>query len=100
MLYVPAFCSLLILLNLIEFRYGSDAVRRLGWLGRTSYGNYLIHSPLQMLFLIFVSFGLVDLEHVMQWYFMVMYISVVIMVSLLSFKYIERPIQKKVLNRF
>lgn len=99
-LYVPAFCSLLILLNLIEYKYGSAAIKKLDWLGRTSYGNYLIHSPLQMLFLIFVSFGFLELEHVMKWYFMGVYITVVIMFSLLSFKYIEKPIQKMILNRF
>jgi peptidoglycan/LPS O-acetylase OafA/YrhL len=92
-LYAPLFGSILIMACLLEYRYGSMWLKRIRWVGNTSYGNYLWHTPIQLLFLMFVSLGFVNLNVIYGRYFLGAYMATVITVSLLSFRFFERPMQ-------
>lgn len=94
LIYAPMFGALVAILATIEKMYQTKSLSKFKWIGDTSYGNYLWHSPLQMLFLILVSEKMIDGSIVYSAYFIVFYILVVIGVSIFSFHYYEKPMQK------
>lgn len=70
-------------------------VSRISWLGDISYATYLLHFPIQILFvLVFNFFGLQLLED----YVLFIYLTFVVVGALLSFNYFERPAQRFLRN--
>jgi peptidoglycan/LPS O-acetylase OafA/YrhL len=99
-LYAPLFGAILIMACLLEYRYGSMWLKKVRWIGNTSYGNYLWHTPIQLLFLIFVGLGFVDLNVIYGRNFLGAYMATVIAVSLLSYRFFERPMQAFLRSKF
>lgn len=100
MLYVPLFGFILIFACALEYMYGNAWLKKIRWIGNTSYGNYLWHTPIQMCFLIFVSLGFIDLNVIYSGSFLMFYMATVIMVSLISFRFFERPMQAYLRSKF
>jgi peptidoglycan/LPS O-acetylase OafA/YrhL len=94
LLYIPLFGLLVSLLAHIETEYKNLPLRHFTWIGNTSYGNYLWHSPLQMLFLVGVSLNIFNINIVFTPYFILIYVSFVILTSVISFKIFEIPAQR------
>jgi peptidoglycan/LPS O-acetylase OafA/YrhL len=93
-LYIPLFGLLVSLLAHIETEYKNLPLRHFTWIGNTSYGNYLWHSPLQMLFLVGVSLNLFNINIIFTPYFILIYVAFVILTSVVSFKIFEIPAQR------
>lgn len=94
--YAPIFGSLVCMVAVFENMVGEKNlnIQYYQWIGNTSYGNYLWHSPLQMLFLICVGLGMVDGNIVYSGYFILIYLAVVVGISMLSFRFYEKPLQR------
>ncbi len=67
-------------------------------LGGLSYSSYLLHFPLQIL-LVFVSIYIIDINF-SSTYILLMYVSVVLLASIVSYKYIEKPLQQIIIHKF
>jgi len=98
--YIPLFGFTVILFSCLDFKFAYYFPKSLSFIGNTSYSNYLLHSPLQVLFLLFTSFGVVNFSIVFNGFFIIGYITVTILVSIFSFHYIEKPLQTWVKNLF
>lgn len=80
-------------LSLIETRRGSLG-KRFSFLGDISYSSYLLHFPLQILFSVVVArFAANDSVYYSPW-LMLLFFVVLIVVSLVSFRYFEMPAQR------
>lgn len=88
---VLMFPSLILTSVLIESRFGM--VRSLDWLGNTSYSTYLIHFPLQLIFVLIVdSLGLSRSVFYSNYVFL-LYFAVLLPLSLLCYYNFEKPTQ-------
>lgn len=77
-------------LALIETHVGAFG-RRLSFIGDISYSSYLFHFPLQLLFYaVLTRFGADDSIYYSPW-LMLLFFTVLIMVCLVSFRYLEMP---------
>lgn len=90
------FGFLIVVLALIELDFPRLNLRRFRGIGDISYATYLLHSPIQMTFLMCVAWGLVDLSVVLSPVFALLYFAFVIWTSHLVFRYFEKPAQSKI----
>lgn len=97
---LPAIGSLLLLFVLAEDRSMGRYFRLTRPVGDITYSSYLWHSPLQMLILLGAGWGLWPVDGFFNDAFFVVYLALICLVSILSFKWIERPAQRWVLARF
>lgn len=68
--------------------------KRISFLGDISYSSYLMHFPLQLIFIIIVTwFGLPRGIFYSPVVFLLFYATLIVL-SVLSFRYFERPVQK------
>ena len=65
-IYIVLFAATVMIFCAAEARYNLT-LKRIQWIGHTSYSNYLLHSPLQMVFLFLASFGLIDPKMMLHW---------------------------------
>jgi len=94
------FVTLILFFTAIEDIIGKPAFRRVRWIGDITYSSYLWHTPLQMTFLLMVSFGLININIIFEVWFFITYLGVVCLFSWFSFKYVEKPFQKIVKKVF
>ena len=97
---LPAICSILILLVAAENLWLGRFFRGTRTVGDITYSSYLWHSPLQILILLGAGWGLWSVDNLFNDAFFVFYLALVCFVSVLSFRWIERPAQRWVLARF
>lgn len=97
---LPVIGSLLLLFVLAEDRSVGRYFRLTRPVGDITYSSYLWHSPLQMLILLGAGWGLWPVDGLFNDAFFVAYLALICLVSILSFKWIERPAQRWVLARF
>ncbi len=88
------FSAIIVSCYLLEIKFGSGPLRHFEWFGNCSFGNYLWHTPLQLMFLLLVSFQLIKIDIIFSAYFIFGYIAVVILVSSISHSFIEKPLQR------
>lgn len=69
-------------------------LQKLNILGNLSYSIYLIHFPLQLLFYNIVCFLNISNQLFYNFLFMISFFAILIVLSHLSFKYFEMPLQK------
>jgi peptidoglycan/LPS O-acetylase OafA/YrhL len=96
--YAAAFSFLITGLVSLEYMGKMKGVSRLKWIGNTSYGNYLWHSPLQVIFIYMCGVGLIDINIVSSAEFLPAYIVAVTLISIVSYHTIERPAQRRLNN--
>ncbi len=86
-------------LTLNDSRWGTLA-HRFGFIGNASYSSYLLHFPLQLVFLVtFLKLGL-DTRLLLSPWTMALFFAILIPLSLLSFTKFERPAQDWIRARF
>lgn len=94
LLLAPLFMSLLALVTVMEDAWGHRGLLWARPIGEITYSSYLWHSPLQILFLILASAGLVSLEVLFTTWFFPTYLVVVCVFSWFSYVGIEKPAQR------
>jgi len=73
---------------------------RLRWVGDISYSTYLIHFPLQILFmLVFSWLGFTAAVFYSPW-MLLAFFAVLLLLALASFHWLERPLQKSIRKRW
>lgn len=92
------FGFLILIIALLESDYPQLDLRRFRGIGDITYATYLLHSPLQMTFLMGVAWNLIDLSIVLTAGFAVAYFICVIGISYLVFHYFEKPVQMRIRN--
>jgi len=92
------FPATIVSLVLLEAWWKPD-LSSLSWIGDISYSSYLIHFPLQILFvLVFSWIGLTNAAFYSPWALLAFFL-VLIPMSLASFHFLERPAQKAIRGR-
>ncbi|WP_372897221.1 acyltransferase family protein [Stieleria sp.] len=87
-LYPPTIASLV----LAEI-HRPEALKKVSWIGDITYSTYLLHFPLQLVFVLGVSaFGLKS-EIFSQANTFLLYFAALVVLSLASFHWFERPVQ-------
>ncbi len=89
---IVAFPAIIIGLAANEDRFRS-AVSRLRWLGDISYSSYLLHFPLALLLVTVAGDSGIVLNPSSPW-LLLGYLAVLVALSLASFHYFERPMQR------
>lgn len=90
--FIVLFPLTILSLVLIETRTGTLG-KRLSFLGDISYAVYLIHFPLQFLFYVIVTTFTSDLSIYYKPWFMIFFFIILILVSLFSYRFYEKPTQ-------
>lgn len=68
--------------------------QRLSFIGNISYSSYLIHFPLQLIFIILIGFLGMDASFFDTVYSLLVFFLVLIVLSMMSFRFFEIPAQK------
>lgn len=87
------FSALIFALAAGEKAFGNTTIKPLRWIGDITYSSYLLHSPIQIAFLLLAGNGLVDGSIILSPFFYAAYFGFVCITSWLTFKYFERPAQ-------
>jgi peptidoglycan/LPS O-acetylase OafA/YrhL len=75
-------------------------IEGLRWIGDISYSTYLIHFPLQILFvLVFSAFGFSAAVFLSPWVLLLFFV-VLVLLSLVSFSRFERPVQNVIRTKY
>lgn len=82
-------------LALFEIDRGT-MLKPISWIGNITYSSYLIHFPLQLLFALAVSFGILKLDFYLNPTYLAIYFIVLIPMSYITFIKFERPMQKAI----
>lgn len=85
-------------LTLIEIDKG-PFLKPVSWIGNITYSSYLLHFPLQLLFGLAVSFGILNFNFYLNPMYLVIYFMVLIPMSYIIFLKFERPIQRVIRNK-
>ncbi|MCK5849661.1 MAG: acyltransferase [Kiritimatiellae bacterium] len=86
-------------LALIEIDKG-PFLKPISWIGNITYSSYLLHFPLELLFALTVSFGVLNSDFYLNPMYLAIYFIVLIPLSYITFLKFERPMQRTIRNRF
>ena len=75
-------------------------LKELSWIGDITYSSYLLHFPLQLVFGLFVSYGMLNHEFYLNLVYFVIYFLILIPLSYITFIGFERPIQNIIRNQY
>ncbi|KHD08030.1 hypothetical protein PN36_08110 [Candidatus Thiomargarita nelsonii] len=85
-------------LALIEIDRGSF-LKQISWIGDITYSSYLLHFPLQLLFGLAVSFGILNFNFYLSSMYLTIYFMVLIPLSYITYIKFERPMQRIIRNK-
>ena len=88
-LFPLTICSL----TLVEI-YNGPLFKPLSWIGDISYSSYLIHFPLQLVFALAVSYGLISEDFYLSTASLILFFVILIPLSYFIFLKFERPAQR------
>jgi peptidoglycan/LPS O-acetylase OafA/YrhL len=97
--FTLAFCPLAIASLALVETYKPAYFGRIGWLGELSYSSYLLHFPMQLLCAILVNLGILQATWLFTIPFFLIFYFALIVLSLVSYRLIERPSQDFILRR-
>jgi len=86
-------------LALIEIDKG-QFLKPLSWMGDITYSSYLLHFPLQLVFGLFVSYGILNYEFYLNPVYFVIYFLILFPLSYITFVGFERPIENMIRNQY
>ena len=78
---------------LVEIDKG-QFLQSLSWLGDITYSSYLLHFPLQLVFALAVSYGILKSDFYLQPIYLIIFFAILIPISYFTFIRFERPAQK------
>jgi hypothetical protein len=87
----------IITLALLEM-YSIKPSKSFAFLGHISYSSYLLHFPLQIIFVLSTSYFLIDRDFFYSPVSLILFFLCLIPLSLLSYKFFESPIQRYLRN--
>lgn len=85
-------------LALIEIDRGA-LLKQISWIGNITYSSYLLHFPLQLLFGLAVSVGVLNTNFYLNPMSLLIYFVILIFISRMTFLKFERPMQKFIRSR-
>ena len=94
LLFPFTICSL----ALLEINKG-PLLKSMSWVGNITYSSYLLHFPLQLLFAIAVSFGILDFNFYKHSIYIIFYFLILIPSSYITYIKFERPMQQVIRNK-
>jgi peptidoglycan/LPS O-acetylase OafA/YrhL len=93
------FPATIVSLVVLETRWRPN-LHGLRWIGDISYSTYLIHFPLQILFvLVFSMLGFTAVVFLSPWV-LLLFFAILIPLALASFAWFERPVQNAIRRKF
>lgn len=91
------------LLSMILYESSSSvSFKSISWLGDISYSSYLLHFPLQLIFVLLSSFYILPSNFYLKAEFLFAFFVILVPLSYLTFSYYEKPIQasiRRIYNR-
>ena len=96
------FCpSLLILCIYLDTLFKKKEIRKVfNFFGSLSYSIYMLHYPLMVLFSYLENKKILSEKFYYNTNFFIFFISLLILLSIISFKFFEYPLNKKIRNKF
>ena len=94
-LFPLTICSLV----LIEINKG-DFLKPISWIGNITYSSYLLHFPLQLVFVLGVSFGILNFDFYFNSSYLLVFFVLLISLSYITFIGFERPVQNFIRNKY
>ncbi len=80
-------------LALCEIDKGSF-LKPISWVGDITYSSYLLHFPIQLLFVLAISYGIINASFFMSPVSLVIFFMILIPLSYMVYVKFERPMQK------
>jgi peptidoglycan/LPS O-acetylase OafA/YrhL len=80
-------------LALIEIRKG-PFLRKISWIGDITYSSYLLHFPLQLIFALAVSYGVLTASFYLSPFALLLFFALLAALSYLTYRKFERPFQQ------
>jgi peptidoglycan/LPS O-acetylase OafA/YrhL len=80
----------------LEYFINSKKKEKLDYLGRITYSSYLLHIPIMLTFILFFYLFEIEEKIFLTNQFFLFYLSFVILISYLIFKFYENPLNKKI----
>lgn len=100
--FFPSF--ILMPLTLMFFVYldikNNHVFKKIAWFGNITYSSYLLHFPLQIVFMLLMSWNLFPNDFYNNLFFLILFFAILIPLSLLSYLKLEMPIQTYIRMRF
>lgn len=87
-------------LALIEIEKGKGFLKSISWVGDITYSLYLLHFPLQLVFGLAVGYGVLNSDFYLRPAYLVVYFSILIPLSYITFIVFERPMQSIIRNKY
>jgi len=87
-------------LTLIEIEKGIGFLKSISWVGDITYSLYLLHFPLQLVFGLAVGYGVLNSDFYLRPAYLVVYFSILIPLSYITFIGFERPMQSIIRNKY
>lgn len=91
--YFILFPSTVCSLALIEIRWG-PFLKRISWIGDITYSSYLLHFPLQLIFALAVSYGILYPSFFLSPFALIFFFALLAALSYLTYRKFERPLQQ------
>ncbi|KAA3662911.1 MAG: acyltransferase [Calditrichaeota bacterium] len=84
---------------LLEIDKGSF-LKTISWIGDITYSSYLLHFPLQLLFALAVSYGMLTQDFYLNPIYIIIFYSILIPLSYITFIGFERPVQSMIRRNY
>ncbi len=87
-------------LALFEIDRGIGFLKSVSWIGDITYSSYLLHFPLQVIFAMAVGYKFLSSDFYLSPIYLVIFFSILIPLSYVTFIRFERPAQKIIRSKF
>tara|TARA_B110000971_G_scaffold118151_1_gene121040 strand:- start:916 stop:1938 length:1023 start_codon:yes stop_codon:yes gene_type:complete len=98
LMFSPSF--LIILIYSDALLTNNKIIKLFNFLGSLSYSIYMLHFPLMILFLLLENLKIINEKFYLNNNFFIFFIFLLILFSIISFKFFEHPLNKKIRSKF